>query len=101
VHRYAATWLPTFEDRPRSWVILDVDRIPVPDHMADSWVDEPEAAVEHVLETLPAAFGASTCWWSLSGSAAVPGPNGQEVAGAFKLKLAFWLTRALTGAHLK
>jgi hypothetical protein len=82
-------------------VILDVDRIPVPDHMADSWVDEPEAAVEHVLETLPAAFGASTCWWSLSGSAAVPGPNGQEVAGAFKLKLAFWLTRALTGAHLK
>jgi hypothetical protein len=101
VHRYAATWLPTFEDGPRSWVIFDVDRIPVPDHVADNWVDEPEAAVEHVLETLPAAFRASTCWWSLSGSAAVPGPNGREVAPTFKLKLAFWLSRALTGAQLK
>ena len=51
VHRYAVTWLPTFEDRPRRWVIFDVDRIPVPEHMADDWVDEPEAAVEHVLGT--------------------------------------------------
>jgi hypothetical protein len=101
VHRYPATWLPTFEDRPRSWVIFDVDRVPVPELMADNWVDEPEAAVEHVLERLPAAFRASTCWWSLSGSAAVPGPNGREVAPTFKLKLAFWLSRALTGAELK
>jgi hypothetical protein len=101
VHRYAATWLPTFEDRPRSWVIFDVDRIPVPDHMASDWVDDPEAAVEHVLDTLPAVFRASTCWWSLSSSAAVPGPNGREVAPTFKLKLAFWLSRALTGAQLK
>ena len=101
VHRYAATWLPTFEDRPRSWVIFDVDRVPVPEHVARDWVDEPEAAVEHVLDTLPGAFQASTCWWSLSGSAAVPGPNGREVAPTFKLKLAFWLSRALTGAQLK
>ena len=101
VHRYAATWLPTFEDRPRSWVIFDVDRVPVPEHVARDWVDEPEAAVEHVLDTLPGAFQASTCWWSLSGSAAVPGPNGREVAHTFKLKLAFWLSRALTGAQLK
>jgi hypothetical protein len=101
VHRFAVTWLPTFEDRPRFWVIFDVDRISVPEHMVGEWVDEPEVAVEHVLNTLPAAYQTSTCWWSLSGSAAVPGPNGQEVAGAFKLKLAFWLTRALTGAHLK
>jgi hypothetical protein len=99
--RYAVTWLPTFEDRPRCWVIFDVDRVPVPDYMADNWVDEPEAAVEHVLNTLPAAYQTSTCWWSLSGSAAAPGPNGREVAPTFKLKLAFWLSRALTGAQLK
>jgi hypothetical protein len=29
--RYAVTWLPTFEDRPRSWTIVDVDHVPVPD----------------------------------------------------------------------
>src|ERR671918_2776683 len=52
-HRYAVTWLPTFEDCPRSWVIVDVDRVPVPDHLTDDWVDEPEAAVEHVLGLLP------------------------------------------------
>jgi hypothetical protein len=101
VHRYAATWLPTFEDRPRCWVIFDVDRIPVPDHMASDWVDDPEAAVEHVLDTLPAVFRASTCWWSLSSSAAVPGPNGREVAPTLKLKLAFWQSRALAGAQVK
>ena len=93
-HRYAVTWLPTFEDRPRSWVIFDVDRVPVPDHLSDDWVDEPEAAVEHVLGLLPEPFRTATCWWSISSSAAIPGPHGREVAGAFKLKLAFWLDRA-------
>jgi hypothetical protein len=100
-HRFAVTWLPTFEDRPRFWVIFDVDRVPVPDHLIDDWVDEPDAAVEHVLELLPEPFRSATCWWSISSSAAIPGPHGREVAGAFKLKLAFWLDRALTGAELK
>jgi hypothetical protein len=101
VHRYAATWLPTFEDRPRLWVIFDVDRVPVPEHMAGNWVDEPDAAIEHVLRLLPEPFRATTCWWSISSSAAVPGPNGRTVASEFKLKLAFWLSRALLGLEIK
>jgi hypothetical protein len=100
-HRYAVTWLPTFEDRPRSWVIFDVDCLPVPDHLADDWVDDPEASVEHVLGALPAPFRSATCWWSLSSSAAMPSPNGREVARDFKLKLAFWLDRRVTGAEIK
>jgi hypothetical protein len=100
-HRFAATWLPTFEDRPRSWVIFDVDRIPVPDHLIDNWVDEPDAAVEHVLRLLPEPFRAATCWWSISSSAAIPGPQRREVASEFKLKLAFWLSRALLGPEIK
>ena len=100
-HRYAVTWLPTFEDRPRSWVIFDVDRIPVPEHLIDDWVDEPDVAVEHVLGLLPAQFRAATCWWSISSSAAVPGPHGREVAREFKLKLAFWLDRPLSGREIK
>ena len=101
IHRYAATWLPTFEDRPRFWLIFDVDRVPVPEHLRGDWVDEPEAAVEHVLSLLPEPFQSATCWWSISSSAAVPGPNGREVASEFKLKLAFWLSRALLGAEVK
>jgi hypothetical protein len=100
-HRYAVTWLPTFEDRPRSWVIFDVDRIPVPEHLVDDWVDEPDAAVEHVLGLLPEPFRTATCWWSISSSAAIPGPNGREVSKELKLKLAFWLSRALLGPEIK
>jgi len=96
-HRYAVIWLPTFEDRPRCWVVFDVDRVRAPDHLTDDWVDEPETAVEHVLGRLPEPFRAATCWWSISSSAAVPGPSGREVSQDIKLKLAFWLDRALTG----
>jgi hypothetical protein len=100
-YRYAVTWLPTFEDRPRSWTIFDLDHIPVPEHMAGDWVDEPHAAVEHVLGFLPEPFRTATCWWSISSSAAVPGLQGREVASEFKLKLAFWLSRPLLGPEIK
>ena len=100
-HRYAVTWLPTFEDRPRRWVIFDVDRVRVPDHLTDDWVDEPETAVEHVLALLPEPFRTATCWWSISSSAAVPGPSGREVSQDIKLKLAFWLDRPLLGTEVK
>jgi hypothetical protein len=101
VHRYAATWLPTFEDRPRSWLIFDVDRVSVPEHMRGDWVDEPDAAVEHIVSLLPEPFRTTTCWWSISSSAAVPGPRGREVASEFKLKMAFWLSRAVLGSEIK
>ena len=100
-NRWAVTWLPMFEDCPRAWVIFDVDRIPVPEHLIGDWVDEPDAAVEHVLGLLPEPFQVATCWWSLSSSAAVPCKTGREVSCTFKLKLAFWLDRALTGAEVK
>ena len=100
-NRWAVTWLPMFEDCPRAWVIFDVDRIPVPDHMAEDWVDDPDSSVEHVLSLLPEPFQSATCWWSLSSSAAVPCKTGREVSGTFKLKLAIWLDRALTGAEVK
>ncbi|MCD6072923.1 MAG: hypothetical protein K0S42_3439, partial [Microvirga sp.] len=80
VRRYAVVWLPTFEERPRFWVVLDVDRVPVPDHVAGDWVDDPDAAVEHVLGLLPEAFRTASCWWSISSSAAIPGLHGREVA---------------------
>ena len=79
-HRWAVIWLPTFQDRARRWVILDVDRVRAPDHLADDWIDEPEAAVEHVLALLPEPFRTATCWWSISSSAAVPGPSGREIS---------------------
>ena len=99
-HRYAVTWLPTFEDRPRSWVIFDVDRVPVPDHLADDWVDDPETAVEHVLALLPEPFRTATCWWSYQQLRRGPWPDRAGGRPAtFKLKLAFWLDRPLLGSR--
>jgi hypothetical protein len=100
-HRWAVTWLPTFEDRPRRWVIFDVDRVRAPDHLAEDWIDEPETAVEHVLALLPELFRTATCWWSVSSSAAIPGPHGREVSQDIRLKLGFWLDRPLLGTELK
>jgi hypothetical protein len=100
-NRWAVTWLPTFEDCPRSWVILDVDHVQAPARLIEDWVDEPEAAVEHVLELLPESFRTATCWWSISSSAAVPDLLGREVARELKLKLAFWLDRPLLGHEVK
>ena len=66
-------------------MIFDVDRVPVPEHMAGDWVDEPDAAVEHVLSLLPEPFQTATCWWSISSSAASPGaerPGGRQAVQA-------------------
>jgi hypothetical protein len=98
---WAVTWLPMFEDAPRHWAIFDVDRVPVPEHLSDDWVDEPEEAVGCVRELLPEPFRAATCWWCVSSSAAIPEPTGRAVSEVFKLKLAFWLDRALLSREIK
>ena len=100
-NRWAVTWLPMFEDAYRHWTIFDVDRVAVPEHMAGDWVDDPEAAVEHVLALLPEPFQTATCWWSLSSSAATPSKTGRDVSSTFKLKLAFWLDRRADGREIK
>jgi hypothetical protein len=98
---WAVTWLPMFEDAPRHWAIFDVDRVLIPEHLADDWVDEPEEAVGCVRELLPEPFRAATCWWCLSSSAAIPEPTGRAVSEVFKLKLAFWLDHALLSREIK
>jgi hypothetical protein len=100
-NRWAVTWLPTFADRARRWAILDVDRVRAPDHLIDDWIDDPDSAVEHVLALLPEPFRTATCWWSISSSAAIPGPQAREVSQDIRLKLGFWLDRPLFGSELK
>ncbi len=94
-------FLPMFEERPRAWVILDIDRPAVPAHLASDWVDHPEEVVEHVLELLAEPFQPASCWWSISSSAAVPTPTGRELSAQIKLKLGFLLDRRLSSGELK
>src|ERR1700709_90518 len=84
---------PTLVDRCRSWMTIDIDDWPLP-----AWadlVDDPEAAIEHVIhELLPPAFHDATCWWQLSSSAGF-------AAGMLKVHLFYWLTEPATNNHLK
>lgn len=97
----AVTWLPTFEDAPRRWLVLDIDRLPVPAGL-DDWAVEPEAAVEQVLALLPEPFRDASCWWQVSASAVEPGADGPaKTSPTIRLKLAFWLDRPLAGREAK
>ena len=96
-------WLPTFEERPRRWLILDVDRVPVPPHLGEDWPFEPETVVEHVLGLLPEPFAEASCWWQLSSSAMTPacGSTPAATSDTVRIKLGFWLSRPLGSRDAK
>jgi hypothetical protein len=81
---------PTFREQARRYVLLDFDHLPGP-YRFDPL--DGELAAEHARATLPAACRRATCWWQLTSSAGVkPG---------VRLRLAFWLDRALGKAELE
>ncbi|HUI35445.1 MAG TPA: hypothetical protein VLX67_07965, partial [Stellaceae bacterium] len=75
----------TLESAVRHWIPLDLDSIACP-----NWLDpvhEPDRAVEHVVDLLPAEFHHATCWWSFT--------SGQGIKGGIRIRLFFWANRAL------
>jgi len=85
--------VPTLEEVPRRWIMVDIDNWPLP-----AWgdlVDDPEGAIDTAIhELLPDAFHDAACWWQLSSSAGF-------AAGFLKVHLFFWLTEPATNLHLK
>jgi hypothetical protein len=82
--------LPTFRAQPRRYVLLDFDNLPGP-YRFDPL--DGELAAEYARTKLPPAFRRATCWWQLTSSAGVkPG---------VRLRLAFWLDRALGQGELE
>lgn len=79
----------TFGEKPRRWLLLDFDTVPAPD-----WLDpmEPGDAAPYLRSLLPDEFQASSFWWSYTSSAGIK-PE-------LRLRLAFWLERAVGKAEL-
>jgi hypothetical protein len=85
--------LPTLEEVPRRWIMVDIDNWPLP-----TWgdlADDPDTVIEHAIhELLPEPFHDATCWWQLSSSAGF-------VAGMVKAHLFFWLSEPADNLHIK
>jgi hypothetical protein len=82
----------TFDEVPRSWVLLDVEKYPVPDGL-DLFRDERDIAA-HFVAQLPPEFHGVSHHVQLSGSA---GKNPSE----FRAHFWFWLARPMGKAELE
>lgn len=88
-----------FVEKPRYWLMLDIDDFPLP-----SWInpaDDPEAAVKWVRSSLPTPFRKATCYYQFSSGQNLPKKLGDEPPHIAKLHLFFWLDRALTSEQLR
>jgi putative DNA primase/helicase len=82
---------PTLREVPHHWLLLDIEGIEAP-AVFDQF-ENAEATVAFVKKELPPEFLHATCWYQFTNSAGVkPG---------IRLRLGFWLDRALSNADLK
>ena len=81
----------TLRSASRHWVALDVDSIPCADWL--DAVNDPDRAVEYVVEHLPAEFEGATCWWQFTAS--------QQIKPGIRMRLFFWSDVALADWQLK
>lgn len=81
---------PTFREVPRRWAVIDFDDVPGPYRFDPR---DGELAAIYCLTLLPGAWRRCSYWWGLSSSAGFkPG---------VRIKLAFWLDRAVLGAEIE
>ena len=93
--RDAATGDPaTIEDAAHSWILLDIDKLPIEGDLFAP-VAEPERAAAYIRARLPSEFDKAQCLWRLTSSAGV------KKDPMISMRLGFWLDRALTGAETK
>lgn len=83
-----------FPDQPHRWLALDVDEY---DTGAERWFEDPVPHIEQFIRAaLPPGFQDVSYIWALSGSA-----GHSKSPTKLKLRLWFWLDRAVDGATLK
>ena len=96
VDLYRVCWLPMFKEAGTAWVLLDFERI----EFEPDWRDRLAETADWLKLRLPDAFADCSCRFQATGSAADPSKpdlGGSEV----RMRLAFMLSRPLTGDQLK
>jgi hypothetical protein len=88
----------TFESAAHYWFLLDLDHIPVPP-LSDV-VNDPDAAIEHLIGLLPAEVRDARCWWEFTASQGLPktDPNAPDTLSA---RLGFWSEVPATDSEFK
>jgi hypothetical protein len=81
----------TIEPAGHHWIPFDLDSIDCPGWLDP--VDDPDHAVEYVVNQLPEEFHGATCWWSFT--------SGQGIKPGIRIRLFFWADRALADWELK
>lgn len=95
-----------FTDVAKFWAAFDVDGVKLP-AMTD-WREDPLAAVEYVIGLLPEGFWDASCSWSFTASHGLERVTkdgkkywtGGYVGDEVRLRLWFWMSRALAEAEL-
>ena len=83
----------TFVAAPRRWFAVDMDKVPCP--AATDPVDDPDAAIEHLIGLLPPELWDASCWWQLTSCQSLPGYE-----DTLSARLWFWLAEPLDDASL-
>lgn len=82
-----------FDEVPRHYVMLDIDKLPCPVHF--DVAQNPEEAVKWVVEHLPAPFKKVSCYYTFSSSQNI------RTSSSLSVHLWFWLDRAILGNEWK
>ena len=85
--------LASLEEVSRSWVMIDIDKWPLP--ASADLVESPEHVIEAAIYALlPSEFHDVECWWQLSASAGF-------ATGVLKVHIFFWLREPASNQHIK
>lgn len=82
-----------FEDVPREWIMIDIDKLALPSQLKTS--TNPAASVNYAISLLPEEFRNKTCVWQLSASCCLMDDS------IFSAHLFFWLSELLANEHLR
>jgi hypothetical protein len=88
----------TFAEAPHHWFLLDLDHLTAPP-LTDV-VNDPEAAIEHVIGLLSPQFHDATCWYTFTSSQGLP-KSDPTAPDTLSVRLAFWSEVPLSDAELK
>lgn len=80
-----------FEERARRWIAVDLDSLPLPEHIDP--IGEVEHVIDAALDRLPIEFQQASCYYQLTA--------GHGIKPGGRVRLFFWLSRRVTNAEAK
>ena len=84
---------PFFETASRSWCMIDIDDVPLPEELSDYKNNKTEL-VAHAVSKLPSQFQGVQCWYQFSSSMGIKKDK-------IRLHLWYWLSRPCSDAEMK